>query len=747
MALAMCFRSRSLLLRSTWTSSDVQKNSRKIIFQQKSLQRCCKVEGTEWWCAPIRKFHTCTLSEASSQPSPAHIESQTGLFDCPEFSTATQFAIETKKCIQRSKQLVEEIINRAEDSNVSLIDKMDLLSDELCRVADLSECIRQVHPNQEIAKAAECACLTVNSFVEELNTSVGLYAALDNFMKDDKFSSMDRVTRRTAEVFMHDFEISGIHLKELLRKEVVELNKKLLEVGYKYVLNTSEPSLVKMESCLPDFKRHYDKHKGHYSVDHVPYHSSNTELQKQAYLSYHGHDEEKMKVFEELIHKRQKLAKLVGYPSFSHRVLKMSMAKSPERVINFLECLSEKVLPLAKEDIGQLQDQTKDKDIGPWDIPRLISGAHKACLPQGLSSLRNWFHLETCFDGLGKLFQSLFGVRLEVSLVKRREVWHPSVYKFRFFDENENLLGCTYGDLMNRKDKLASDCHFTIRGGRELKFSFSDKTDTSTSTGLHGYQLPIIALCCSIEEPMDDTKPCLLSQHSVETLFHEMGHALHSMLGRARYQNVTGTRCCTDFAEVPSILMEFFLYDERVVSSFARHHDTGEGLPPSLLKTFQLSAHFFPAYDTQHQIYNAFLDQRFHSHLASFPPNCTGWSSQIYRETTEEFSPLGYTSGISYYLRFPHLCSYGGRYYSYLWSRAVASLIWKSSFQSDPFSRASGERYRAMLSYGGSVSPHVLVRDMLGFEPSVEELVGALYTDILRQREKVQREKVQKNTQ
>ena len=141
-------------------------------------------------------------------------------------------------------------------------------------------------------------------------------------------------------------------------------------------------------------------------------------------------------------------------------------------------------------------------------------------------------------EGLNDIFMNIFSVEMIVETAEEGELWSPDVYKIAVSDMKTNL-GHIYCDFFTRPSKPHQDRHFT-------------------------YQDPMMVLMLNLPSP-SWRAPTLLSHSALDNLFHEMAHALHSMLGRTKYQHVIGTRCSIDFAEVPSTLMEYFASDSRVL--------------------------------------------------------------------------------------------------------------------------------------------------------------------------------------
>ena len=686
-----------------------------------------------WWCGLNRSypFRACCRDSSTSANGTRRcygtreLESRTtGLFGRPLLNRPDGFAAATQQALQQAEGLVSEIWSLADSPSLRIVDKMDELSDALCRVADLAECIRLVHPNPALSEAAQDACVAINNYVDQLNTDTRLHFSLHLFMTSADYLRFDDVTRRTCELFMHDFEDNGIHLEKGKRERAVDLNCKILQLGHQFVTGTSLPALVPEKKAPFVLRNYFATNSGYTVIDHVPHHSRDSHLRALSYKMHYACTPQQEEVLEEILALRHQLALVAGDETFAHRTLKSCMAQSPEVVAEFLDSLSEKTLPLAEVEVKEMEDlkRSEGEQLGmhalhPWDVIYYTSLAQSKHFRVKSSEFCEYFSLDNCIEGLNNLFRCLFDVHLERVPTEIGEVWHDTVIKLAFIHKVEGLLGYTYCDLFAREGKLMSDCHFTIQGGRE------------TSDG--GYQTPIIALCCSFQRRVAGGK-VLLSQQSVENLFHEMGHALHSMLGRPKYQNVTGTRCSTDFAEVPSTLMEYFLSDQRVLASFAHHYRTGQTIPEMYVRTFQLSSKLYPAFDVQIQIVYAITDLLLHGRHPLGKP-CTQLAADIY----QKYAPLQPVDDTTWCLRFNHLYSYGARYYSYLWSRAVSGLIWRKCFRDDPFSREAGEKLRTMLRYGGGLPPMQLVRDMLGFEPSIADLVEALCDDIHQHRHKM----------
>jgi intermediate peptidase len=648
-----------------------------------------------------------------------------GLFGVPELRSHEGFYAMKERAVWDTDKLISE--SCSSNRTRKIVEVFDELSDTLCKVADLAEFVRIAHPQAAYSQAAEDACISISGIVEKLNTNQELYCALRAVVDaGDKFPT-SLVDQHVARLFLFDFEQSGIHLSEKERKRVVALNDSILHLGQRFIAGALAPRAISKDSLPSNLRQFFSVDGDQVLVTGLYADSPNVMAREAAYRIFLHPDKHQEYLLSEMLSSRHELAQLCGFATFSHRALKSSTAETPEMVKEFLEILGEQLQKRAAADFNTMKEMKSaeypgfvGQNLAPWDTPYYTYKVKRDWLQVDNSEFTPYFSLGTCMEGLNNLMNNLYSINLVNDEMAPGEVWASDVYKLAVFHEREGLLGHIYCDFYERPGKPNQDCHFTIRGGKELP----DGT----------YQNPAVVLMLNLPTPRW-SHPSLLTPGMVDNLFHEMGHAMHSMLARTCYQHITGTRCTTDFAEVPSVLMEYFAADPRVVRTFARHFQTQECMPEDMLVRLCASKHLFAASEMQLQAFYSALDQRYHG---SHP--LQGSTTDVLAELQNQYYGIPYVPNTAWQLRFSHLVGYGAKYYSYLLSRAVAAWIWQTCFEADPLNSSSGERYRQQcLVHGGGKPARELVADFLGREVTPTNLANSLISEIDSNSEQINR--------
>ncbi|KAF9074802.1 mitochondrial intermediate peptidase [Rhodocollybia butyracea] len=682
--------------------------------------------------------------------------SHTGLFGHPSLTHPRALVSLTNATLFRAQQLTARILRAREsrDELVKVVKNLDRLSDMLCGVIDLSELVRNAHPDRLWVEAANHSYEALCEFMNILNTHVGLYEVLKAVLSDKTImDSIGPEARQTALIFWKDFEKSAINLAPEHRNKFVALSSEILVLGREFqrgVGTPRPPVSIKPEelSGLKDqgmgvrlqlqarfTKRNLLVYPSSLQAQMIMRAAPDEEPRRRVYVASHSSTSEQIEILETMLRKRAELSRLVGSESFAHLTLDDKMAKSPENVNHFLNALMDHTAPAVKNALRSLslrkQEHLKTRTspvIQAWDRD-FYCPPEPPAPPVSLPPLT----LGTVFMALSRLFRHLYGISLRPIHASPGEVWHTDVQKLEVVDENRGIIGWIYADLFARRGKQGGAAHYTVRCSRrtddddEAADGLEEIPGHDTSAresiefeaikrhrlpGEEGvYQLPLVVLLCEFARPSASSGATVLQWHEVNTLFHEMGHAMHSMIGRTEYQNVAGTRCATDFVELPSILMEHFLNSPTVLSLF--NPDSTSSLAQSP------NHHIDPchAIDTYQQILLSALDQIYHS--------STVLDSKF--DSTAEFAKLQntrgmipYVAGTSYQTQFGHLFGYGATYYSYLLDRAIASRVWGNVFSKDPLSRRLGERYKdEVLRFGGGRDPWKMVSAILS-SPELE---------------------------
>ncbi|XP_050440696.1 mitochondrial intermediate peptidase isoform X3 [Adelges cooleyi] len=308
-------------------------------------------------------------------------------------------------------------------------------------------------------------------------------------------------------------------------------------------------------------------------------------------------------------------------------------------------------------------------------------------------------------------------------------------------EESEQLLD----NLLECRHKLALTCGFPSYAHRALKNSIAEDPtfvmeflnvlntelrarsviDYKTMKKANNHQVPIVVVMLNVVW-RGSHGPVLLHPGTVENLFHEFGHAIHSMLGRTKYQHVNGTRCATDLAEFPSVLMEYYATQPQVIKRYAKHYRTKEPMPDEMLNRLCTSKYLFAASEMQLQLFYSVLDQQYHTN-APQPKSTTNMLAKL----QVEYYGLPYVENTAWQLRFSHFVGYGSKYYSYLVSKAIAARTWHEFLSQDPLNNSQGEHLRnECLQHGGGKPARSLVADYLKTSVTPKLLASSLIEDI-----------------
>jgi thimet oligopeptidase len=292
--------------------------------------------------------------------------------------------------------------------------------------------------------------------------------------------------------------------------------------------------------------------------------------------------------------------------------------------------------------------------INVWDWRYFANVLKKEKYTVDAEQLRVFFPYEKVLQGMFRIYEQIFQLRIE-----RLEPPYKWVGDLQLYAVSDSVtaepLGLFYLDMFPRDGKYNHFAQFGIIEGKQLADG--------------RYQRPTVALICNFPPPQKD-KPSLLSHDEVETVFHEFGHALHSILTRAKHARFAGTSVPRDFVEAPSQMLENWVWDKTVLDTFAAdYRDPSRKIPAEIMGQLKAARLATIGSHYRRQLSFGLLDMTLHSDVsAANHKDCVKLSNEILNRV---FLPVPEdTTFVAY---FGHLMGYDAGYYGYAWADAIAA--------------------------------------------------------------------------
>jgi thimet oligopeptidase len=703
---------------------------------------------------PACLLAACNTPEPSGQPKPAAVSAPEPLPYSPTNLAGFQKAaahfrsvvalpkLETtpaelqrtlSNTMERATAALDEVASCAHDQLTfhNTVAALDDLSYDVGLTANRLNLIKETSTNAALRDAATEATKVLSEWAVGLDYREDVYQIINAYARTlpKLAGEEDKLLREV----LRDYRRAGLGLPKERRDEVERLRKELTKLVTDFESNiTKAQQPVKFTRAeldgvperfliQPGLKTGEDEFT---VMANVTFHTvtvletARPEATRRKLATLHSNlaRAENVPLLQQILALRDTIATKLGYASWADYVIEPKMAKTAANAREFLQQLKTGLQPKFAAELEAYRalkvKETGDANaaIHVWDWRYYSNLLKKERYTVDAEQLRAYFPYEQTLQGMFDIYEHIFG--LDICRLDPPAKWAEDVQLFGVADtETGEPLGLFYLDMFPRDGKYNHFAQFPLIEGKRLP------------GGL--YQRPTVALVCNFPPPARD-RPSLLSHADVETLFHEFGHALHSILTRARFGRFAGTSVPRDFVEAPSQMLENWVWDKTVLDRFAAdYRNPSKKIPRDILARLKEAKLATVGTFYRRQLSFALLDLALHTELKDgAAADAVKISNDI---LSDVFLPVPADTAFVAY--FGHLMGYDAGYYGYAWADAIAADM-ATVFEKSPrgyFDAKAGRRLRdEIYAPGDSRDVTVSIEKFLGRKQSLEPFLKSI---------------------
>lgn len=677
-------------------------------------------------------FNSCKQQPVADKSNPFFYDYNTP-FDVPPFEKimAKHYMPAFERGMEEGRKDINAIVkNRQEPTFQNTVEALDRAGELLTRVSSVFFGQTNCNTNDSLQTIEMEISPRLAEYNDEIRLNPGLFKKVkyvyDNQAKYNLTPEQAFYLENLYKGFVRNGALLGKTDQDTLKKInqrlsvlAVKFNQNVLAETNNYRLWVEEKDLNGLPQSLIDAAAEVAKASGQEgkwafttqrpSIFPFLQYSPNRELRKQIFEAYcnrgnNGNENDNNLILAEMVELRARRAKLLGYKTHAHLVLEPRMAKVPENVFKLLNDLWDKAIPVAKNEVKEMQ-RIIDREGGnfrlePHDWWFYAEKVRKAKYDLDDSELRPYFQLENVREGLFNVANRLFGITF--TPIEKCPVPHPEALAFEVKEKDGSHIGVLYMDFFPRDSKRQGAWCVNYRNHQVV----DGKTVTPVTTMVMNFTRPGGGL------------PALLSIEEVLTMYHEFGHALDFLLNKSTYNQVFQA---WDFVELPSQIMEHWATEPEVLDMYANHYSTGKKIPASLVEKLKKSSYFNQGFENVEYLAAALLDMAYHTLEAPVKVDVQSFEKDY-------FNRIGLIPEIVSRYRstyFLHIAGeYDAGYYSYKWAAVLDNDAFEAFKEKGLFDQEVAQSYRKnILEKNGLMDAMQMFVNFRGREPVIEPLL------------------------